>query len=63
MQVPGALPVMIPVDDPIVATVALLVDQIPPVTELPRVVEPPAQTENVPVMVPGAGVTVAIVVT
>ena len=59
---PGATPVIIPDEEPMVATEPLLVVQIPPPTELPSVVDPPAHTVKVPVMVPGAGVTVAIVV-
>jgi hypothetical protein len=44
----------------IVATVAGAMDHVPPATELPRVVVPPAQTARPPVMAPGAGFTISV---
>jgi hypothetical protein len=52
------MPVAIPDVDPIVATIRLLLDHVPPVTALLNAVVPPTQVDAVPVM-EGAALTVA----
>lgn len=60
-DVPAAIPDTIPVDGSIVAFAVLLLDQVPPGTELLRAVVLPTQTAGVPLM--GVeGYTVAVVV-
>jgi hypothetical protein len=54
---------MMPVEEPTLATVALLMLHVPPVVGLLSVVQLPTQTVSVPEMAPGAGLTVMSVVT
>jgi hypothetical protein len=58
--VPAAIPLIIPVDAPIVAVAVLSEDQTPPVVELPRVVVLDGQSANVPVIVPAFGVGLTV---
>lgn len=51
---PGAMPVVNPVVAPTVAIVGVLLDHVPPVTVLLKVVVPPAQTVALPIMPDGA---------
>ena len=62
VAVPPVIPVRIPVVVPIVPTAVLLLLQVPPVLASPRVVVLPAHTGVVPVMAPGVGFTVIVVV-
>jgi hypothetical protein len=57
MDVPTASPVTKPLKEPIVATVVLPLVQPPPVTASPNKVVAPTQTESVPVMPVGVGLT------
>ena len=57
VDVPGTFPVTTPVDEPIVATVVLLLVQVPvPVASL-NVVDVPEQTDVLP-EIPASGLTV-----
>ena len=60
--VPANTPVTIPVEEPIVATVGVLLLHVPPVVASLNVVVEPSQTVNVPVIPAGDGLTVTIVV-
>lgn len=60
--VPIATPETTPVEKPIVAMVVLLLAQVPPVTELLSAFVPPMQTEVIPVMAGGKGLTVTTMV-
>ena len=62
-EVPATRPANVPEVEPIVPTATLLLLQVPPVTELLKEVEEPAQTLAVPVIVAGEGLIVSIVVT
>jgi hypothetical protein len=59
--VPTEMPVTMPDDEPIVAFVLLLL-QVPPVEGLLSVVVCPRQTDEVPLIVPGIGYTVALTI-
>jgi hypothetical protein len=61
LDVPAIFPVAIPDDDPIVATVVLLLDHVPPALLLTVVVSP-AHTEAVPLMAAGIAFTVTVLV-
>jgi hypothetical protein len=54
---------MMPVDEPTLATVALLMLHVPPVVGLLSVVQLPTQTASEPEIAPGDGLTVISVVT
>ena len=56
------IPVRIPVVAPIVPTAVLLLLQVPPVLASLRVVVLPAHIGVVPIMAPGVGFTVIVVV-
>lgn len=62
VEVPAATPVTIPEDEPIVATPVLELIQVPELVALLKVVVLPIQTEAVPVMAAGCGLTVTVVV-
>jgi hypothetical protein len=59
---PLPTPVTMPVDVPTVATLVVLLVQVPPVTLLERVIVDPAQTVAVPVMVPAVGAVLTVTV-
>ena len=58
VELPAAMAAMMPVDDPIVATAVLLLDQFPPVLPSVRVLEPVIQSEVVPETDAGSGFAV-----
>ena len=60
--VPAAIPLTLPLEDPMLALAELLV-HTPPATELVSVVVAPTQTVGIPPMTEGAGLTVIIFVT
>jgi len=62
VAVPPAIPVTIPVALPTVAVDVELEDQVPPAVASASVVVNPAQTEAVPVIGEGSGLTVTIMV-
>ena len=62
VAVPPVIPVRIPVVAPIVPTAVLLLLQVPPVLASLRVVVLPAHIGVVPIMAPGVGFTVIVVV-
>jgi hypothetical protein len=57
---PAAIPVTTPLAEPTVAVAVLLLLQVPPVAALLSVVAPPTQSDAVPVLVPGAALTVTV---
>jgi hypothetical protein len=59
---PDATPVTVPVEEPIVASEALLLLQVPPDEPSLNVVVAPAQTIPVPVIDDGSGLTVTAAV-
>lgn len=61
MANPAATPVTTPVDEPIVATVTLLLAHVPPVLALLSVVVAPVHTDVVPVIAAGSGFTVTTI--
>jgi hypothetical protein len=61
--VPAAIPVTIPVPEPVVAMAELLLLQVPPDNELNKVVADPEQRKAEPVMADGEGFTVIVSVT
>ncbi len=61
--VPAATPVIIPLAEPIVACAVLLLLQTPPPVALVRVVVRPTQTDAVPAIAAGMGLTVTAAVT
>ncbi len=58
---PAVTPVAIPEADPIVATPVLPLLHVPPGVASPREVVNPTQTDSVPVIGAGSGVTVTVV--
>ena len=60
--VPTAIPVTIPVADPTEPCAGALLDQVPPVEELLKVVVEPIQTLFVPVIDAGNGFIVTVAV-
>jgi hypothetical protein len=61
--VPAAIPVMLPVDEPIVAINELPLVHIPPATDSLKATEDPTQTLEAPVIPVGMGSTVIVEVT
>ena len=62
MDVPAATPVVIPVEEPIVAMLVLLLAHVPPLVVFARVVVVVAHTVGVPVIAGKVGLTVTLVV-
>jgi hypothetical protein len=62
MVVPAVAPYIMPVADPIEATVTLLLLHVPPVTASLSVTVRPWQTTGVPIIVVGVGTTVTFMV-
>ena len=62
IELPTATPVTAPVEEPIVATVGLAEDQVPPFTVEERVVVPLEQIAVVPDIVPAEGGAVTVTV-
>jgi hypothetical protein len=60
--VPGVPPVTIPVPEPTVAIVVLLLLQVPLADALLKVIFKPAQTVDAPDIVPGGAITVIVLV-
>ena len=60
--VPAAMPATVPVVAPMVPTAAVLLVQVPPPVLLPNVVDWPAHTSGIPLIVPGTALTVIVVV-
>lgn len=61
VALPPVTPVTIPVDEPTVAIAVLLLAHVPPPASL-RVVVLPAHTVATPVIAPGSGLTVTVVI-
>ena len=61
-EVPAVPPTIIPVEEPMVATVVLLLLQLPPLVELLSVTVELVQIVVVPVMLPGFGFIVTTLV-
>ena len=61
-ELPAATPVTLPVADPAVATVVLLLLQCPPGLASDSVVITPAHTLEVPVMIPAAGNGLTVII-
>lgn len=62
VAVPEVIPVTIPDNEPTAATEELLLVQTPPETELLSIIVVPTQTEDGPVIAPGAELTVTVAV-
>ena len=62
MDVPAKTPERIPLPEPIVATVVVLLTHVPPVKPSLSVVVAPVQTVDDPAIVAGNGLTVTIAV-
>jgi len=60
VDVPEAMPVTIPVTEPMVARVVVLLAQVPPVVAELRVAELPTQNALVPSMGKGTGDTLTV---
>lgn len=63
VEVPAIFPVTIPEDEPMVATIVLLLVHVPEPDELLRTDVPPMQTFILPDIVAGEGFTVTVVTT
>jgi len=62
IEVPVVSALTMPLDDPMVATVVLLLVQVPPLTELLNVVVVPSHKLVEPVIAPGVASTVMVIV-